>query len=261
MAEPDHAGRRIVVPVLAIAVPVLAGATVLGQVGYPLVHGAARDGLTVSVVLLFAATSLAHAGASRGWRVAALLVLVTAVPGFAFEALGAHTGFPFGQYRYAGSLGVHVWGVPVVIALAWTMFAWPAALVARRLVRSSVARVAVGAWALAAWDLFLDPQMVAAGHWHWLFPSPHLPGVDAVPLTNYAGWLLVAAVISVAVQTMVPAAPDADDRIPLALYLWTWASSVLALAAFLDLGAAALWGGVGMGLVAVALIRALAVAR
>jgi len=29
---------------------------------------------------------------------------------------------------------------------------------------------------LAAWDLFLDPQMVSAGHWTWLDTSPVLTG-------------------------------------------------------------------------------------
>ena len=51
-----------------------------------------------------------------------------------------------------------------------------------------LARVAVAAAALASWDLFLDPQMVDAGHWRWSDPSPALPGVPTVPLTNYAGW-------------------------------------------------------------------------
>ena len=72
-------------------------------------------------------------------------------------------------------------GVPLVIALAWPMLAWPAALAARRLAHTFAGRVAVGAWGLAAWDVFLDPQMVAAGHWRWLDPSPQLPGVPAVP--------------------------------------------------------------------------------
>jgi putative membrane protein len=100
--------------------------------------------------------------------------------------------------------------------------------------------------------------MVAAGHWRWRFPSPHLPGVGDVPLTNYLGWLLVALVISVALQGILATCGPADDRVPYALYLWTWGSSVLALAAFLDLGAAALWGGAGMGLVAVPLALSLA---
>jgi putative membrane protein len=38
-----------------------------------------------------------------------------------------------------------------------------------------------------------------------------------------------------------------------ALYLWTYASSVLAHAVFLDLPASAAWGGAAMGLVAVPL--------
>ena len=37
----------------------------------------------------------------------------------------------------------------------------------------------------------------------------------------------------------------------LALYLWTYYSSVLAHAVFLDLPASALWGGIAMGAVAV----------
>ena len=47
--------------------------------------------------------------------------------------------------------------------------------------------------------------------------------------------------------------PSTLDAVPYALYLWTYASSVLALAAFFGLPAAALWGGLGMGAVAVPL--------
>lgn len=203
-------------------------------------HGSVRDRLTVIVVVLFAATSVSHAWITRGGRVAVIVLLVTSVPGFAVELLGVHTGYPFGHYGYAGTLGLRLWGVPLVIALAWTMFAWPAALVARRLVRSFTARVVVGAWALASWDLFLDPQMVSAGHWHWRYPSPHLLGVSGVPLTDYAGWLLVSALISLVLQAVLHPRGGADDRWMYGLYLWTWVSSVLALAVFLDLGAAAL---------------------
>ena len=137
------------------------------------------------------------------------------------------------------------------------MLAWPAALAARWLVRGRLARVLLGGWALAVWDVFLDPQMVAAGHWRWSDPDPHLPGVPGVPLTDYAGWLVVAVAMSAALQRALDSAPHAgaDDRWPLAFYVWTWASSTLALAAFLDLGAAAVWGGLAMGTVAVPVAR------
>jgi uncharacterized membrane protein len=237
----------------------LAGGTVLAQVLYPLVTGDARDRLTVVTVVLFAATVVSQIVVSRGPSIALGVLALTAGIGFGAEVLGVHTGFPFGSYAYSGTLGVRVWGVPIVVALAWTMFAWPAALVARRVAHGFAARVAVGTVGLASWDLFLDPQMVAAGHWHWRHPSPHLPGVAAVPLTNYLGWVLVALVISVALQGMLRTTPVADDRVPVALFGWTYLSSVLALAAFLHLGAAAAWGALGMGLVAAPL--AVSVAR
>jgi uncharacterized membrane protein len=238
---------------LRLVTPSLAALTVLAQILYPLVHGSARDRLTVVIVCLFAAATVAHVWGSWGARAAGLVLAITAGVGFGAEVVGVHTGFPFGHYAYSGTLGARLWGVPVVVGLAWTMFAWPAALVARRVAAGFAARVVVGAWALASWDLFLDPQMVTAGHWRWRDPSPHLPGVGIVPLTNIAGWLLVGALISAALQGLLRSAPVADDRVPIALFAWTYVSSVLALGAFLHLAAAAAWGALGMGLVAVPL--------
>jgi uncharacterized membrane protein len=231
--------------------PALLAATVVGlQIAYPLVHGAARDHLTILIVIVLAGTCIAHAALTRGPAVAAGLLLVTAVPGYAVEVLGVHGGVPFGSYSYASTLGPRLFGTPLLIGLAWTMLAWPAALTARRLARGRVARVLVGGWALATADLFLDPQQVAAGQWTWRFPSPHLPGVPDVPLTNYAGWLAVAVVLSIAVQAL---AGDGDDTVIIALYLWLYVGWVVALAVFLDLEAAAGWGALAMGTVAVPL--------
>jgi uncharacterized membrane protein len=232
-------------------VPALLAATVVAlQIAYPLVHGTARDHLTVVIVVTLAATCVVHAALTRGPATAAGLLVVTALPGYAVEVLGVHTGFPFGSYAYSSTLGPRLFGAPLLIGLAWTMLAWPAAVAARRLVRGRVARVVVGAWALAAADLFLDPQVVASGGWTWSSPTPHLPGVPDVPLTNFAGWLAVALMLSVAVQAL---AGDGDDRVPLALHLWLYIGWVVALGVFLDLPAAAGWGALGMGLVAVPL--------
>jgi putative membrane protein len=238
---------------------VLAVAAVALQLAYPLTHDGTRDGLTVAIVLLFACASASHAVITRKARGVAV-VLVTALGGFAVEVLGVHTGFPFGEYAYTSSLGPRLFGVPLLLGAAWTMLAWPAALVARRLVASPAARVVTGAWALASWDLFLDPQMVADGHWHWRDTSPHLPGVATVPLTDYAGWLLVCVAISLVLQGILGRF-GGDDAVPVALYLWTYVGSVVALLAFLDLRAAALWGALGMGIVAVPLAATLPVRR
>jgi len=245
----DLAARRA----LLEAVGVLVLATVALQISYPLTDGDARRRLTIATVLTFAVASAGHARARYGGRGVWCCVTAGNI-GLIAEIVGVHTGMPFGHYAYADSLGPTIAGVPAVVALAWAMMAWPAALVARLLVASTAARVLVGTWALASWDLFLDPQMVAAGHWRWAAPNPHLPGVETVPLTDLAGWLVVSLLISLVVQGILgKSASRPGDGWMFAIYLWTYTSSVVAQLLFLDLQAAALWGALGMGAVAVPL--------
>ena len=228
---------------------VLAAVTVLLQIAYPLVSGDARDRLTVVTVLVFFLASTSHALLHRGARWTAAYVVVSAGTGLLAEAVGTATGVPFGQYDYAGSLGAKLLGVPVVIPLAWAMFAYPALLVGQRLARTAVGAAVVGGFALASWDLFLDPQMVEAGHWRFTDVQASLPGAAGIPLSNYLGWLLVAVAMVGVLQLLGRRA--ADDRLPAALFLWTYGSSVLANAAFFGRPGVALVGGLGMGLVAV----------
>jgi putative membrane protein len=227
----------------------LAAATVLLQVGYPLVDGHARDVLTVVTVLAFFTASTAHALVHRGPRWTAVLVAVTAGAGLLAEAVGTATGLPFGDYDYAGSLGPKLLGVPVVIPLAWAMMAYPCLLVGQRLCRGPLAAALVGGLALASWDLFLDPQKVEAGPWCWTDVRHALPGAPDIPTSNYLGWLLVAVLIVGALQLLPRRV--ADDRVPAALLLWTYGSSVLANAVFFGRPLTAVVGGIGMGLVAI----------
>ena len=236
---------------------VLLGALVLTQITYPLTSGGDRAASTVLTVLLGYALSVSHAWLTRGRRHALALVALATVGGWAVEAVGVATGFPFGTYDYGGQLGPKLLGVPLIIPLAWTWMAWPAWLAAARLTRGTLARVAVAAAGLAAWDLFLDPQMVAEGYWVWDDPVPALPGLPGIPAANFLGWLGFALLIMAGLSRFAPAEPG-DDAPVLALYLWTYWSSILAHAVFLGLPASAVWGGLGMGLVAVPLTVTLA---
>jgi uncharacterized membrane protein len=227
----------------------LALLAVLLQVCYPLVEGTARNRLTIATVLVFCAASVSHAAVHRGGRWAAGYLAVTAGLGLVAEAVGTATGLPFGQYEYADTLGVQLLDVPVVVPLAWAMFAYPCLLVGQRLARSRAGAVLVGAWALASWDLFLDPQMVDAGHWRWTDVQVAMPTASDIPVSNAVGWLVVATAM-VGLLQLLPRRV-ADDRVPAALFLWTYASSVLAFAVFFGRPGVALVGAVGMGLVAV----------
>ena len=233
----------------------LLGALVLTQIGYPLSSGDVRAGLTVVTVVLGCLLSVSHALLTRGARAAAALVATAALGGFAVEAVGVATGFPFGTYDYSGQLGPKILGVPLIIPLAWTWMAWPAWLAATRLATGRPARVLLAAAGLAAWDLFLDPQMVAEGYWSWRDAVPALPGVPGIPVGNYLGWLGFALVLMLALGYAAggaAASPGADLPM-IVLWFWTYASSVLAHAVFLGLPASAAWGGIGMGLLVVPL--------
>ncbi|RAO48911.1 hypothetical protein GAR06_01282 [Micromonospora saelicesensis] len=251
---------------------------VLAQICYPLTTGATRAGLTVATVVLGWLLSVGHALLSRGPRVAAALVAVATGGGFAIEAIGVATGVPFGSYDYSGELGPKLAGVPLIIPLAWTWMAWPAWLAAVRLtggraatangsgstVGRWVGRIALATVGLAAWDLFLDPQMVAEGYWVWRDATPALPGLAGIPVSNYLGWLLFAVLMMSALRPLAgPAAEHTDrrDHPMVALYLWTYFSSILAHAVFLDLPASALWGAAGMSVTAVPLAVTLLRAR
>jgi putative membrane protein len=73
-------------------------------------------------------------------------------------------------------------------------------------------------------------------------------------LSNLAGWLVVAALLSLLLNTLLDRVPArSGDRVAAVLYLWLWAGWTVALAVFLGLPPAAAWGAVAMGSVAVPL--------
>ena len=261
-----------------------AAAGILLQITYILVAGEARRLVTIAVVVTFALAAVLHAVAVRGAAWGLAMALSVSVLALTVEAVGTATGFPFGAYSYTGTLGPEVADVPVLIPLAWLWMAYPCYLAGQALARRSPAGRRwgwlVGAWTLASWDLFLDSMMVTDGHWVWDNPTPALPGISGIPLTNYAGWvatailmmLAIAAVTrlippapSSAISTATSPAPPSDpapgrlpvDAVPAAVLAWTYVGSVMANLVFLSRPATAVWGGLLMGLTAIPYLRLL----
>jgi uncharacterized membrane protein len=87
--------------------------------------------------------------------------------------------------------------------------------------------------------------MVDAGYWTWAYPSPGLPGIDTVPLTNLAGWLVAGVVLMTLLDVLVErtAAPPAiGEAAPLLALAWMTLGGALAHAGWLDLPGSAAWG-------------------
>ncbi|WP_238420568.1 carotenoid biosynthesis protein [Gordonia sp. 'Campus'] len=241
---------------------VLLAATIGVQIAFPFTGGGTLP-LTVASVLLLASAALVHVGATRGPGAAAALAVIAGGGGLLAEAVGVSTGFPFGTYEYTDGLGLKAFGVPVLVPLAWIMMSWPALVVTRRLVGAlGVSGAAtrpiiavVGAYALTAWDVFLDPQMVDQGNWAWRYPEPSLPGVADIPLTNFAGWLLVSFLMIAALDLAIGRSDRAGtDAVPITAYLWTYFSSVMAHAMFFGRPTVAITGGILMGVIAIPLL-------
>jgi putative membrane protein len=148
----------------------------------------------VNTVLTFAVGFL-HAGQRHGWRRASLLLVVVFVVGITFESVGVATGKVYGPYHYTDRLGPKVFAlVPVLIPVAWFMMMYASLTIAdliipHYLVRPSNRRLlvaAAGGVAMTAWDLAMDPLMVAGDYWVWDTQGAYF----GIPLQNFWGWWL-----------------------------------------------------------------------
>ena len=251
MSATTTAARRAGLP--ARLPLVLAVLLVLAAIAYPLTDGAARDAVSWTIVLLGSGVSVTAATVAHGARTGAALLGLVALTSVAFESVGLATGYPYGTYTYSDVLGPTLLGVPFLVPLAWLMMAWPSRVLAGLLTRRvragrrRVARVVVAAAVFAGWDVVLDPQLVQAGYWTWAHPTPGLPGIDTVPLTNLGGWLLAGLVLMTLLELAVErtAVPGRrSDAAPLLVIGWMVAGGALAHALWLDLPGSAAWGAV-----------------
>ncbi len=207
----------------------------------------------IGVIFQFAAV-VSILQARWGTRRTLITVMVVGVLTWGIEAIGSKIGVPFGVYSYTDLLQPQLFGVPLLIPLAWMMMlapSWAVASVIVRRERSSwrkrAAFVLISALAITAWDLYLDPQMVGWGFWVWAQPS----GYFGIPWVNFLGWILTGAVVTAIVR------PDNLPITPLmVIYGIVWVLQAIGLAVF--------WGQPGpsfFGFAAMGGLLALAYAR
>lgn len=149
--------------------------------------------LPLSAITAFSFAAL-HGVQRLGWKPLILLLASTVIISLAFESVGVATGAIYGNYHYTEKLGPKFLDlVPYLIPVAWFMVSYPAFIIAVRLVpvvrgvwtwRLLVG--AVGAMAMTAWDLAMDPMMVAGGHWIWEQGGEYFN----IPAQNFWGWWL-----------------------------------------------------------------------
>ncbi len=121
----------------------------------------------------------------------AKLIAVGAL-GFVAEAIGVHSGWPFGRYEYTNALQPQLIGVPLVMAAAWIVLAaYVKAMLSSVQLPAWLAVLSASLW-MTALDLVIDP--LAAGglnYWRWLDTGSYY----GIPAQNFLGWFVVSGLI------------------------------------------------------------------
>ena len=133
-----------------------------------------------------------------GAREALALVALTAYA-YAIELVGVATGWPYGHFEYLVDLGPMLLGdVPLGLPVFFLPLVVNSYLLVLLLFGPRAGRAVVrlpAVVALVVWmDVVLDPGAVALGFWRYDAAGAYY----GVPLSNYLGWVLSAA-LSVAI--------------------------------------------------------------
>jgi uncharacterized membrane protein len=190
-----------------------------------------------------------HARQREGGRRALLLAVVVFLTGLVFESVGVATGWVYGPYHYTDLLGPKFLGlVPYMIPLAWTMMMYPAMVIADGFVPHSWGKAgrfwavaAIAGVVMTAWDVAMDPMMVAGGHWVWEVQGAYF----GVPLQNFWGWWLTTFVAMAIYQLAAPRIPDHPVGVPDRWAVWAYcitAGSTILVELATGLGGPALAG-------------------
>jgi uncharacterized membrane protein len=243
-----------------------------------LVGGLALDIATAVVSISLFLFSLSHSIQTQGLLRSGSLLVVAFAIALSMEYVGSAHSFLFGNYDYTDRLGPKAFGqVPIIIPIAWFMMLYPAWCTATLLTKhittrlphlpSSIAHVAqvfIAALAMTAWDLSLDPRMVADGAWVWFDGGEYF----GIPLSNFLGWIITSMLIftvwkaiDVLVHSGYTHTPEpmttthirmtAHATLPIAAYIIQWLAESVANALFWSGPLVALCVFAGMGLFAV----------
>jgi putative membrane protein len=217
--------------------------------GWDALIGAITVGVVITAGLVMALLWGAW-GAAETLRAAGLIFALS----WAAEVLGSQFGLPFGTYSYTDLLQPQILNVPVQIPLGWLMMLPPSWAVAQAITNRVNPRwkfpafVGLSALAMTVWDLFLDPMMVTWEMWAWDNPGSYF----GIPWTNYLGWFLVSALITVVIRPgKLPVAPL------VIIYTAFWLLESVGLGIFWGMPGVALVGSVIMGSITILAWRAM----
>lgn len=184
-------------------------------------------GMILNMLILVAITVF-HARAQYGFKTLGIFFVIIFVISNAYENMSVMTGFPFGNYIHADSLGPKLFLIPIIIAPTYFVvgyFSWSIALVLinafeKKLAGHHVWTVPlVASFVMTMWDLQVDSisSTIKKG-WFW-HDGGHIFGV---PFINYMGWLLCTFTFFLVFSIYLNhrSASENKQRVPMARSHW-----------------------------------------
>lgn len=153
-------------------------------------------------VFAFLAAYLVLGVRDLGWRSTLVFGGWVWLVAWLSEFSSTRTGVPFGLYTYTGSTRgqeLFIADVPFMDALSFTFLAYAAFCLARAVlgrVASPLAVTVLGGVFMMLLDVVIDPVAVRGDRWFLgqIFYYPTGGAYFGVPLSNFAGWLVVGMV-------------------------------------------------------------------
>ena len=193
-----------------------------------------------------------HSALSKGFWRGFAAAFITIFIAWVAEYLGITYGWVFGPYHYTRVFQPQIFGVPLLICMAWEPILYASYLMTDWLLpcdlskEKSFAKKLIPIFFMAicggilttVWDLMVDPVSVQRGYWIWHEGGPYMSDIfGGVPISNYIGWFSVAFVCHIIYRLFLETAPKTRHSI----YLNVYSPLFLYLTLFLAFAGYSLW--------------------
>lgn len=104
--------------------------------------------------------------------------------GYLIEVIGVNTGYIFGEYRYGNSLGLKLFGAPLIIGLNWLFLVYVSSQLVNKYFSNKYVAILISSFLMLIYDLLLEQIAPILDYWYWKG--------NVVPIQNYIAWFLIA---------------------------------------------------------------------
>jgi putative membrane protein len=170
-----------------------------------------------------------------GWKRTLAFISIGYILAWASEFCSIHWGFPYGDYFYIQSTaGRELWvlGVPFMDSLSYVFLSYcsyslalflmsPVSFRSGNLITIETSRIrlsrralVLGAFLFMLLDIVIDPVALLGKRWFLgqIYGYRHEGFYFGIPMSNFAGWLFVGAVLTLALQ-LLERIPSLDSKL------------------------------------------------